>query len=80
MKSVEEVTNEEMNDIALYMNDDLREVIHREIAPCTNEEFIIAYCNTEPSFEDCLNDLQCLNKLGCNQVTQKAFKGCKIKW
>lgn len=23
-------------------------------------------------------NLQCLNKLGCNQVTQKAFKGCKI--
>ena len=57
MKSVKEVTNEEMNDMALYMNDDIREAIHREIAPCTNEEFIIAYCNTEPSFEDCLNDL-----------------------
>ena len=57
MRAVKEVTNEEMNDIALYMNDDLREAIYREIAPCTNEEFIIAYCNTEPSFEDCLNDL-----------------------
>lgn len=44
MKSVKEVTNEEMND-------DLREAIHREIAPCTNEEFIIAYCNANPAFE-----------------------------
>lgn len=57
MKSVKEVTNEEMNDMALYMNDDLREAIHRELAPCTNEEFIIAYCNANPAFEICLNEL-----------------------
>lgn len=55
-RSVKEVTNEEMNDIALYMNDDLREAIHRELAPCTNEDFIIAYCNARPTFEDFLNE------------------------
>lgn len=57
MKSLKEVTNEEMNDIALYMNDDIRETIYRELSPCTNEELIIAYCNTEPCFEYCLNNL-----------------------
>ena len=57
MKSLKEVTNEEMNDMALYMNDDLREAIHRELAPCTNEEFIIAYCNANPAFEICLSEL-----------------------
>lgn len=57
MRSIKEVTNEEMNDIALYMDDGLREAIHSELAPCTNEEFIIAYCNANPAFEDCLNDL-----------------------
>ena len=56
-KSVKDVTNDEMNDIALYMDDSIREAIHSELAPCTNEEFIIAYCNTEPTFEECLNDL-----------------------
>ena len=57
MRTLKEVTNEEMNDIALYMNDELRETIHCELAPCTNEEFIIAYCNENPAFEICLNDL-----------------------
>ena len=55
MKSVKEVTNEEMNDIALYMDDEIREGIHFNLAPCTNEEFIIAYCNAVPDFEEFLN-------------------------
>ena len=57
MKSVKEITNEEMYDIASYMNDDIREDIHLELAPCTNEEFLIAYCNADPDFEQFLNDV-----------------------
>lgn len=56
MKSIKEVTNEEMNDIASYMNDELREAIHLELAPCTPEEFLTAYCNADPTFEDLLNE------------------------
>jgi hypothetical protein len=56
MRTLKEVTNEEMNDIASYMNDELRESIHFDLAPCTNEEFIIAYCNADPTFEDLLNE------------------------
>lgn len=37
-------------------NDELRESIHFELAPCTNEEFIITYCNADPTFEDLLNE------------------------
>lgn len=58
MKTLKEVTNEEMNDVALYMNDDLRESIHFKLAPCTNEEFLETYCNADPDFEKwCLNDI-----------------------
>ena len=56
MRTIKDLTNEEMNDIASYMNDDLREAIHLELAPCTNEDFILTYCNAEPTFEDFLNE------------------------
>ncbi len=29
--------------VVSYMDDDLREEIHREMAPCTNQEFFDAY-------------------------------------
>ena len=51
-----EVTMDLMNEIATYMNDDLREAIHFELAPCTPEEFLTAYCNADPDFEDLLNE------------------------
>lgn len=52
------VTMEIMNEVATYMNDEIREDIHLEKSPCTNEEFLIAYCNADPDFEKwCLNDI-----------------------
>lgn len=33
-----------------YMDDDIRESLHRDIAPCTPNEFIIAYCRKDPGF------------------------------
>ena len=32
-----------MDTIAHYMDDDTREAAHRELAPCTNAEFLAAY-------------------------------------
>jgi hypothetical protein len=29
--------------IVNYMDDDIREQVHRELAPCTNEEFLSRY-------------------------------------
>lgn len=31
-------------EIALCMDEDIREDIHGELAPCTNEEFLTEYC------------------------------------
>lgn len=36
------------------MNDDIREMVHREIAPCTYEEFLRRYCELDTGFEDIL--------------------------
>ena len=45
---------DEMNNIATYMNDDIRERVHLELAPCSNEEFLIRYLQYDPSFETTL--------------------------
>ena len=39
-----------MNIIASYMNDDKREQVHAELAPCTNEEFLKRYLELDPEF------------------------------
>ena len=44
----------DMANIANYMDDEKREELHNEIAPCTHEEFIAAYIEKDPEFEDFL--------------------------
>lgn len=46
MKNLLTISNELMNNIASYMNDDLREQTHFAVAPCSNEVFITEYYNT----------------------------------
>lgn len=43
-----------MDAIAVYMDDSKREQVHRELAPCTPEEFLTRYCELDPDFEDLL--------------------------
>lgn len=52
----QEVTQNEMDVIATYMNDEIREQVHGELAPCTPEEFLDRYCELDPDFEDLLKD------------------------
>ena len=49
------IDSNEMNTIATYMNDDIRERVHFELAPCTNEEFLVRYLQYDPDFEVILN-------------------------
>ena len=37
------LNTEEMENIATYMNDEIREDLHFEMAPCEPEEFLRAY-------------------------------------
>lgn len=51
MKKVEDRI---MDAIVVLMDNDIREKVHFEIAPCSNEEFLKRYCEFDPKFEDVL--------------------------
>lgn len=40
--------------IVNYMDDETREKVHRALAPCTEEEFLRAYCAEDEEFEGLL--------------------------
>ena len=48
------LTQEELDNIATYMNDEIREDLHFDLAPCTPEEFLKAYVKADPDFEELL--------------------------
>lgn len=50
------LTDEEMENVASYMNDEIREEVHFELAPCSNEAFLRRYCELDVSFEELLKD------------------------
>lgn len=49
------MNEEEWENIATYMNDEIREDLHFEMAPCEPEEFLRAYVEKDPDFEELLN-------------------------
>lgn len=51
MAKIEQKT---MDAIAVYMDDDKREQVHFELAPCEPEEFLKRYLELDPDFEDVL--------------------------
>lgn len=44
-----------MDTIASYMDDEIRERVHFELAPCEPEEFLTRYLELAPDFEELLN-------------------------
>lgn len=50
------VTQEKMDVIAMYMDNEKREQVHDELAPCTPEEFLRRYIELEPEFESVLKE------------------------
>lgn len=48
------ISNELMDTISIYMNDEIREKVHFELAPCTHEEFLKRYMELDPDFEQLL--------------------------
>ena len=59
--STRPLTEEDMNAIANYMDDDLRERLHLELAPCSPAAFIAAYVAEDPSFVITLNEFNVHN-------------------
>lgn len=45
------ISQERMDTIGTYMDDNIREQVHYELAPCTPEEFLIRYLDLDPVFE-----------------------------
>ena len=43
-----------LDTIGTYMDDDKREQVHFELAPCEPEEFLKRYLELDPGFEDVL--------------------------
>lgn len=56
------INEELMMTLAGYMDDDIREKLHADLAPCTNERFLVEYCKIHEEFEEFLHeDLQLLD-------------------
>ncbi len=49
-----ELTQEELDNIATYMDDEIREDVAFDLAQCTPEEFLKEYVNRDEQFEDLL--------------------------
>lgn len=43
-----------MDTVSIYMDKEIREQVHFELAPCTPEEFLIRYIELDPEFEELL--------------------------
>lgn len=51
------IDNKIMNEIASYMIEGIREDVHAEFAPCSNETFIKEYIKRDKKFVMILEDL-----------------------
>lgn len=51
-----DVSQEELQIIAMYMDNDIREKVHFELAPCTPYEFLKRYCELDKNFIDILEN------------------------
>lgn len=48
----EVISSDALIQLAGLMNESLREKVHAELAPCTNDQFVQRYCQLDPNFAD----------------------------
>lgn len=53
---MKKISNETMDTIASYMNDDIREEMHFKLVPCNNRTFLKEYCKRDPEFTELLKN------------------------
>lgn len=53
-KEADSIDQELMETIATYMNDEIRELVHSELAPCSPEEFLKRYLELDADFAELL--------------------------
>ena len=44
---MDKISNETMENICAYMNDEIREELHSKLAPCSNRTFLKEYCKCD---------------------------------
>lgn len=54
MKNNNQLSEQILNDIATYMDDDIREELHFRLAPCEPELFLKEYIKRDPAFAELL--------------------------
>lgn len=55
MTKIEMLSVERWDAITALMDDDIRERVHFELAPCTNEKFLKRYLKLAPDFQKILD-------------------------
>ena len=48
LKSARAITQKQLDDVAIRLDDDIREQVHCELAPCTTLDFIRRYYDLDP--------------------------------
>ena len=63
--------------IVTYMNDDIREDVHFDLAPCSEEEFLDEYVKRDPEFEKLLksSELKWRSKMRVYKLLRKLSDG-----
>lgn len=51
-----EITKKIMENVSCYMDNDIREQVHFELAPCKPEEFLKRYIELDPEFKNILKE------------------------
>lgn len=50
------ISDNMMMELASYMDDEYREIVHFDFAPCSNEKFIEEYCKRDENFWQILRE------------------------
>ena len=56
MKNNNQLSEQMLNDIATYMDDDIREELHFRLAPCEPDLFLREYVKRDPKFSELLKN------------------------
>ena len=55
-KAIEELNREQFEAVCNLMNDEIREQVNTEVAPCSNRNFIERYLELDPDFAQVLDE------------------------
>ena len=53
---IKKITQDQLDDLTTYMDDEIREAVHYALAPCTPYEFLMEYLKRDPSFDVVLKE------------------------